>query len=371
MNAAFLFNSDVPKYNGSYGTPILNTVLGGHIVKESNRHMKISIGDVLTFGKPLHVFEKTYFTDMRSQLFELKLRATFNVATVYSLTFENMTYQIALELHEELKNDSAYLGWLEVNFKYGPHLNLFRNSMISKYRVQGKTCSIFYPMGEEDAKDLYEIEEIKELGYENVTWEDNGAHKTIFDNFDTLEHFKQIDDFKDAIADFLENHENDASELVMLLEDLNPRLFNVLGSVASAILSARHEEDVAQSALSGRRFLEKLANELFPASNTPHNGRLVGEQQYKNRLWAYAYDNIANLKQVQKIGKEIDTVIDELNAGVHGNREKHDLLQPLSKMTSLTAVLLMANPSKSRKPYEPFNNEMIQFIKESILNSKV
>lgn len=366
MNAAFLFNSDDPKYNGSYGAPIIETVLGGHIVKESNRHMKISIGDVLTYGKPLHMIEKTYFTKMRSQLFERKLRATFNLATIYSLTFENMTYQTALKLHEELKNDSTYLGWLEVNFKYGAHLDLFRNSMILKYRVKGKTCGIFYSMGEEYTEDLYEIEEIKELGYENVMWEDNGAHKTIFDSFDTLEHFKQVDDFKNAIAPFLENNENDASELVMLLEDLNPRLFNVLGSVASAILSARHEEDVAQAALSGRRFLERLANELFPASDTPHNGRSVGEQQYKNRLWAYAYDNIADLQQAKNIGTDIDTVVKQLNAGLHGNSGKHDLLSTLSKLSSLTAVLLTANSSKARKPYSPFANQIIKFLKESI-----
>jgi hypothetical protein len=77
-----------------------------------------------------------------------RLRATFQKATVYALTFENMTREIALALHEALKPDESYLGLLEVEFAYGPHLVLFRNSMIDLYRIEGSTCRVFYIMSE-------------------------------------------------------------------------------------------------------------------------------------------------------------------------------------------------------------------------------
>jgi hypothetical protein len=47
-----------------------------------------------------------------------------------------MTREIATRIHEALTSDEAYLGLMGVDYTYGPHLALFRNSMIPRYRVQ-------------------------------------------------------------------------------------------------------------------------------------------------------------------------------------------------------------------------------------------
>ena len=113
MNVAFLFNSDDPKYNGFYGDPIRNTVFGLGILQASNRHMKVSVGDVLIYGNAKTwaeydaLTERVYFADTWSEFLLDRLRATFRKATVYALTFENMTRKIALALHEALKPDEA------------------------------------------------------------------------------------------------------------------------------------------------------------------------------------------------------------------------------------------------------------------------
>ncbi len=366
MNIAFLFNSDDPKYNGYYGPPILKAVFGTKVVQKSGRHMKVSVGDVLTYGKPPELIPRTYFAHTWSNLIEDRLRATFNVATVYALTFENMTDEIAIKLHKKLEPDAAYLGFLQVDYAYGPHLVLFRNYMILRYRVQGQACRIFYSMGEEDEKDDYEVRSLKKLGFKEVDWEDKGAHKTIFDDYDTLEHFEQVEAFKNAVSPFLRGGEDDASELAMVLEDLSPQLFNSLGSAVVALERARHEEDVPQAAISGRRYLEKLADALFKPRDELHNGRKVGKEQYRNRIWAYVSDNVTDIERVKQIGAEIDKLVEEFNAGLHGDRDKERMLVALSEAASMTAVLLAINPSKARKPYYAFEKRIFDFMKDSL-----
>lgn len=366
MNVAFLFNSDHPSLEGgSYDWPVKRLIFGPGIIQGSGRQMKVMLGDVLTYGRPPQVWYATYYADTWSNLLTDKLEATINVATVFSYIFENMTGEIAVKLHETLLNAEAYLGFLQVEYRHGPHLALFRNSMITKYRVQGPTCRIFYSMGENEDPDKYEAELLAELGYTDVAWEDRGAQGTIFDNYDTLEHFEQVEGFKEFMAPHLPGGENEASELAMVLEDLNPHLFNSLGAAVLALERARHEDDVAQASVSGRRYLERLADVLFPPRKESYNGRDVGAGKYKNRIWAFVADNVTDKDHVQKIGKEYDRLTDEFNAGLHGDRTKVAMLRSFAEAASLTLVLLSLNPSEARKPYYAYREQMLAFFKDA------
>jgi len=231
MNVALLFNSDAPKFNGIYGHPIGRIVFGLRILQASRRHMKVSVGDVViyrhsqTWDHYDQITQRVYFCGTWSLLHDQRLRATFRKATVYALTFENMTEKIAIQLHTALSLEEIYLGVLEIDYTYGPHLALFRNSMITLFRIEGKSCRVFFSMGEEDSRDEQQPVEMQELGYTDVAWEDRGAFGTIFDDFDTVEHFKRIANFRNAMAPHLRGGIDEASELVMLLEDLNPLFF--------------------------------------------------------------------------------------------------------------------------------------------------
>ncbi len=372
MNVAVLFNSDATKYNGYYGWPIKSSVFKTGVIQKSQRHMKMAVGDVLIYSKSRSweeydlLSERVYFTGPWSLILEERLRATFRTATVYALVFENMTREIAEELHRALLEDDAYLGLLQVHFDYGPHLAFFRNYMILKYRLQGEACRIFYAMGGEEEKDEYELESLKKLGFQDIGWEDKGAHKTIFDDFDHLEHFRQIADFRKTVAPFLPGGEDDASELVMVLEDLNPQLFNALGSAVEALTRARHDDHLAQAALSGRRYLERLANVLFPPRDAPYNGKKVGLEQYRNRIWAYISDHVGqDLERRDKLGKTVDRLVNEFNAGLHSSKDKERMLQGLVDLASLSAALLALDPEGARKPYFAFQQRIIDFLKDS------
>jgi hypothetical protein len=372
MNAALLFNSDDAKFGGSYGDPIRDFVFGLGLIQASGRHMKISVGDVLTYGKYRNqeqfesLMVKVYSSGTRALYHEDRLGDVLGVGTVYALTFENMTVNLAQDLHVALSEDSSYLGVLEVNYAHGPHLALFRNSMIPLYRVEGSTCRVFYSMGEEDSRDDYEIEAMSKLGFSDVAWEDRGGHGTIFDDYDTLEHFQRIAIFRDVIQGLIEGGEDAASELVMVLEDLNPQLFTVLGAAVVALERAENAEDVAQAALSGRRYLEKLADVLFPARDGKLNGRRVGKSEYRNRIWAYISENLrAYPERVEVLGKEVDRLVEEFNAGLHGDREGPRILKALANAGELTAALLALSSSKSRQPYYAFQKRIVEFLREA------
>jgi hypothetical protein len=373
MNIAILFNSDAPKFNGSYGHPIRKIVFGLGIIQASKRHMKVSVGDVLIYGRSRtwdqydQLTEGVYFVDTWSLLLDKRLRATFRKATVYALTFENMTEKIARQLHAALSSEDSYLGMLEVDYTYGPHLALFRNSMITLYRIEGTSCRVFFSMSDEDSRDDQEPIEMQKLGYIDVAWEDRGAHGTIFDDFDTLEHFQQVANFRNAVAPHLHGGLDQAFELAMVLEDLNPRLFNTLGAAVDALERAQNEEGIAQVAISSRRYMEKLADALFSASSTDHNGRKVGKEQYRNRIWAFISDNSADdAARMTVLGKEVDRLIEEFNAGLHGDQEKSRVLRALADAATLTAALLALNPTEARKPYYAHQKRIFEFFQEAV-----
>jgi hypothetical protein len=146
--------------------------------------------------------------------------------------------------------------------------------MVSVCRVQGSSCSVFFFIGQEFCKNEDDFADMREIGYD-VTWENRGAHGTYFDDYNTAGHFQQVENFRVTIAPYMADGENDADELVMVLEDHNPALFNALGAAVEALGRARSEEHVAQVALSGRRYMEQLADVLFPAQEKEHNGQMT------------------------------------------------------------------------------------------------
>lgn len=378
MNIALLFNADAPKYGYSYGDPVRSTIFSLGILQASKRHMKVSVGDITIYSHAKSwphyddLTERVYRAGTWSMLLDGRLRATFRQATVYAVTFENMPKGLAAELHAALEPDDAYLGLMEVDYTYGPHLALMRNSMVTLYRIEGETCRVFYSMGEEDGRDSQELIEMRKLGYADVYWEDRGAHGTILDDFDTLEHFQRVAAFRKAATPFMPGGEDDAYELVMVLEDLNPQLFNALGAAARALERAETEEDIAQAAISGRRYMEKLADVLFPARKGPFKGRRVGSAEYRNRIWAYIDENTAgDATRLSGLGSEVDRLVDEFNAGLHGDRAKPRMLQALADAGNLTAALLALNPLAARKPYFAHQKRIIEFFENSIGRAEI
>ncbi len=376
MIIAALFNSDHPKYNGFYGWPIRDIILGTNILQHSGLHIKVRVGDVLALSHSrtrqefFDLCDRTYFWHPWNRLDDKKLRETYLKATVFAWVIQNIDANTAQALHDALKKEPSYLGMHGLDFSYPFHLALYRNSMIPIYRINGNSCNIFFSLSE-DGKDYAELDELKQLHFQTVNWEDTGAHDTIFDDFDTLEHFEQVADFKASVSAHLPGGEDDAEKLALLLEDLNPKLFDVLGAAVRTLVRARNDEDVAQVGLSARRYLEQLADTLFPAQKESRNGREMTQKAYKNRIWAYIEDSISASSptrdaEVKALGMEVDRLVSEANATLHGKPDKEGLIRAFGDLAQLTVALLQLNPESARKPYLPFNENIKNFLKQSI-----
>lgn len=369
MKVALLFDAFGYEEHGNYWWATRDLVFSTGIIQSSGRHMRLSIGDVHTgFSRgddPGRLYHALFLHNDWRQLHDERLQRTFMRSVVFAMVFENMPRDLAEKLHAALSSEPGYLGAVEVKFEFGPHLARYR--VPEKYRLSGTYCRAFVSMGEEDGKDEYDLEEMRRLGYMDVGWEDRGAHQTIFDDFDTPRHFERVAAFRKAVSPLLSGGEDLAFELVMVLSDLNPKLFDALGAAVERILSAETGEDVAQAALSGRRYMEQLADVLFPAREAKRNGRSLGKAAYRNRLWAFAEDNCAGVSvRRDELGKEIDRLVEELNGGLHGDKPKERILKAFADAAQLTAKLLALNPEEARKPYYAFNERILEFFRESL-----
>lgn len=317
-------------------------------------------------GELIALCERVYWSPRWLRVLPAKLSATHGNATVYALVFHNITESIASQLHNALKRKAPYLGALEVDFSYGPHLVFFRNLIGVQYRMEGTRCSVFYHMSDtEDGRFDSQLAEAREYGFLTVDWEDRGAHGTIFDDYDTLEHFKRLEAFRRAIAPLVSGGEDQASELIFLLEDLNPRIIWTLAAAFSALEKAQTEEDVAQASLSGRRFIEQLADVLFPPKDVPQGARPLGKPNYRNRIWAYLADH-ASADETRAYGNEVDRLDEEFNAGLHGSRGKPRLEQAFTDLAVLTTAVLSVDPSAARNPYYAHRERILELFRKHL-----
>jgi hypothetical protein len=118
------------------------------------------------------------------------------------------------------------------------------------------------------------------------------------------------------------------SEIDDKLLDLNPELAEKL-MIAFQAVTTDNSEQWSQALTTCRRFLETLADELFPPSEEKFNGRLVGQAQYINRLWAFMDKSIESSSNrelakahVDFLGCYLKSLYKLSNKGVHSSLSK-------------------------------------------------
>ncbi len=375
MNVALLFNSDHTSLGGYYGPPVMDRILGAGVVQKTNRYMRVSIGDILTYGAAsasetptvaflVELCRKAYQPRVFDQIIRDRLEVTHGKCTVFCWLFQNMTATVANALHKKLVPDPAYLGAMDVEFSDPIHLWLFRNSLCERYRFYGPRCSVFYVMGENEDPDDVILAAFEKHGF-TVSYEDIGARRTIIDSYDTLDHFKRIGDFERVFSGFDNLSVDCLSDVVCSLEELHPRLFDVFASAARGFERAETQEDYAQVALSGRRLLEKFADYLFPPRDEEWKGRKVGRSQYKNRLWAYIEQVIAGSVNADgcaltRLGKEADRLVDLFNAGLHADPTREKVESSFIDLMLWLSEVIELDPAAARKPYLAYEQELIK-----------
>lgn len=96
-------------------------------------------------------------------------------------------------------------------------------------------------------------------------------------------------------------------------------------------LRETNPESWAQAVTTCRRILKDFADAIYPSTHNTINGRKLGDEQYINRLWAFASEKIESKSnkeltksEVDYLGQRIDTLYDLTCRGTHAEISKDE-----------------------------------------------
>ncbi|XUU60271.1 hypothetical protein ACRAQ6_11970 [Erythrobacter sp. HA6-11] len=375
MNFAFLYNCDDPSLTGNYAYAFRDLIFATGILQECDRPMRFAEGDITTFGRARTYGDYKALTLQVVQpvstemLLEDKLKGLLPNINVATMTFQNMRVETAEALHSALLKHDCYLGAVDVDFSRPEHLVIFRNSLIEWGRLNGRSVSLFYTMGDlENSKDCALVQNFSNAGFA-VTHVDRGARRTIFDDFDTLEHFHRIHDFAVLLTTELEIPGPEVSNFCHALEEVHPRLFETLFSASKALRNASTADEVAQVGLACRRFMKLLTDAWFPGRPKAKFGtRDVTDSHVKNRFWAHLEKNVGlSGIALEAHGKRFDALWEKASKYLHENDPRADeVVDLLRQVMALVSDLIALNFEAATRPYTAYEESIRSFWRDVV-----
>ncbi len=381
MRVAFHF--DASAHSGNYATGSLRAFFAALIarVPAPRRHVRIRIGDLLL---QFHAPQPSGDTSALARALVTSSRRAWRTideddfAQLISTTDVFVIDAVGLGLHDAQEVDEAlaagnagYLGALEIDLRSDAHWVIYAQALADRYRVVGSELRLLHTSDElKDDPRTATRDEWKACGlFESVVFEDTGMQQSIFDPYHTREQALLDAELSDLVD---RQFAAVANEALLRTRDLDARLSHVLHAAFTATEGARTREQLAQAALSCRRFLERLADCLFPATDKPREGHKLGPGQYRNRLRAYAEDHLQGTEQavmlvtVADVAERIDALDKCAQRGVHGDQLVHAELQRLLVGLVVLAydLLTLTPPALSPNPaaLEPFTEQMISIL---------
>ncbi len=243
---------------------------------------------------------------------------------LYALLVQGLTRKQAELAHSRLTRYSDYAGTVAVQLDDETHWLLYGATLLHGYRLVGNQLRMQHDaaaVAGDDERDLGSFDYWRDSGlFDDVIWENVGLKATMFDGFESAEHGAVLAEAEDLLDNLLEGV---SREVMLRVGDLDPGLVESLHAALLALSAARTAEQYAQSGLSCRRFLKRLADRLFPATDETRNGRKLGQDKWKNRLWAFAEDALGSSEaadfqfRLDDLGKRIDHWTDASNKAVH------------------------------------------------------
>lgn len=244
--------------------------------------------------------------------------------TVYVQLVQGLTDLQARAVDAALASSADYVGVLRLSFEDPLQWAIYGSGLPDAYRIVGRELRIRWRrLDGEEAEVVAEERRDAWRGsglFDTVQLEDIGLRATIFDAFDTREHAALGNSTLALLNDLLGGV---ANQVVMRAADLDPHLIEGLHAALQSLGSAQTSEALAQVALSCRRFLQRLADRVFPATAEIRAGRKLGPAEWKNRLWAFAETALGGTSaqgiddRLADVGAQIDWVARAANAGVH------------------------------------------------------
>ena len=300
-----------------------------------------------------------------------------NHTDVYVLLVQGLTSRQAEDIANRLSKLEHFIVMLELDPSDTVHMVTYWFHLVQSYRIIGDELRLQhtgFEVATDDERDHGRMEYWQETSlWADVVWEDIGVRTTIFDEYDSPDHESIVGETESLLEDLLEGI---ANEVMLRAIDLDPRLVHALHAALSALRTAKTSEQRAQSALSCRRFLERLADVLYPPRDQKRDGRCLGPAQWRNRLWAYAEDALGDHAatrvdaQLKEIGDRIDAVANQANSRVHRpDIDQIGATRLVVALVSLTYDLALLSPPPEELPSEPYSPNINRLILDLLRDS--
>ena len=368
MHLALLFND---QGHPSVAYAGMRSALRAILSQDIERPITLRSGSLVLghLPAPLEVADRLFTGDTFRLLDPERFRREVRESSIYVVVLANIDRSTAVKLDRVLASETTYVGMGAVNLVDPTHVFLFLRLGL-RLRICGRRCGVFWRSFDPEGRDDELFAEIAHVGFESVEWEDLGLRGTIFDDFDSLDHWGRLAALRDHLAMAVPGGQDQADELLLLLEDLNPQLAATLGTAARTHGTGTTAEDFSQAGVSARRYMEQLADALFPPRDEPVAGRDVSRPKYKNRLWAYVDERLqrwpAGLPDPSDLGREVDRLLSRCCAAVHGHPRREEVGKLISDLALLTVGLILLDPEGNRDPYGAYAPRLINGLKEWI-----
>ncbi|MDX6531759.1 MAG: hypothetical protein QOH41_4049 [Blastocatellia bacterium] len=349
MKIAFHFDADHESLGSCYGWPIEGHLLR-LIVNDKNLdiHSKIFVGDLLLHSLTMdveysetgstHRFNKEAFItavnawiNPPSFIWKTFTQASFERVlnhNVYIICFESLRLRDAERLDKALREKPYYLGAMQVDEESPVHWAAYAGSLVPQLRIYGKNINVFYEGFEEDGLDYGLMEGLKKLGFTIVEPESLNGKYTIFDKYHDFEHARRVANLNRTLGDTLGFV---VDFVIARLSDPAPEIGNKIWSAITAFERAEVDEDYAHVAISCRRAIEYVTDQLFPPEDDSSNERKLGPKQYRNRLLAFAdrerkSDTNVDLICVstEALAQQLEKLSNLANKGIHSDVARHE-----------------------------------------------
>jgi hypothetical protein len=374
VKIAYHFDADA--YGTSYGFPIERAFFAALCgLKRSQLHVRIRRGDLLLY---LHVREaadrertiRERLIDPEHPVWRTVDRNAFPVVAanrdLYLLYVDGIAPGDAKRVDRQLRADERYLGALEINLANPVQWVLYDQQLSLSYRVVGDELRLLHVASELEPELPTGLKSDWERSglFAKVELEDVGLQDTLSDPYRTPEHARREAELEDLLSGHFSGV---VTETLIRTGDLDPVLRDVLHAALSSFESFHSGEQLAHVGLSARRFLERLADVLYPARTDTKNGRDLSQGKYINRLWAYVEDNLQGTQRtlviatLQDVGQRIDALSTLANKGLHAPRVSAPEMQRLlvGLVTVTYDVLSLGPPPGARM--EPYTESLVAF----------
>jgi hypothetical protein len=388
LHVAFHFDADAirTKYKVPYHFPILEKIFRTLLDSDFNyTHIKIANGNL---------FFQEYLGSNRNQesikslsegllgihfpvwrdVDERFLESVFS-KQVFVVALEGLNFRLRDILFSSLKEEDSYLGAIQIYGANKVHWDLYNQSLIPQYRYIDKELRIFYSSFDEDYEENKDSDlkaHWRRLPFKSIRWENLGARHTALDAYDSFKHAKRLAALSDILSDHLLQLVDD---VLLRTGDLDANLQNELYSALRTFSSAQTISDIAQVAISCRRFIESLADTLYTTFEDKEplldsQGKPFKENPYLTKYYRYIKERLGTLEKERKlvlVGLEdldgrIRRVNDLANKGLHHEVSSSDLNRLLLAMVIVIYDVISLAPPPMELPLKPHEGEFMKLV---------